>query len=118
MQLAQKQTLCASAGGEVACKNMVGFHQEPENSGHLSSLPTVHAEGTNLLQQQRASRYPKESRELSALCCSGAWELLSWEQREGQSLELSSFLGTKRGLDFSGSAGHDSRPLWDCVLLT
>lgn len=100
MQLAQKQTLCASAGGEVACKNTVSFYQEPENLERTRSLPTVHAEGTNLLQQWRASRYPKENQELPVLCCSGAWELLSQEQRESQTLELSSFLGTERSLDF------------------
>lgn len=63
--------------------------------------------GTFLRQWRRASRYPEKAK-----CCTGAQE-----QRKNQSLELSSFLGAARSLDFSSSPKHDSQPFWGCVLL-
>lgn len=73
--------------------------------------------GTFLLQWKRASRYPEKAKCSIALCCTGAQEHLSQEQRENRSLELSSFLGAARSPDFSSSPERDSQPLQDCVLL-
>lgn len=105
------ETNYTSAGGEVAYKNAVSFHSEPQNLGHLSSF--VHCPYRERESVAAVKSFQVTQGKPIAVCTLLAEEFGNFcpGSRGSQSLEHSFFLGTERSLVFLVVLGVTASPV-------